>query len=36
MTGGDVDGDERFVSDAEIGNGKLSHYCAGFPKGTIG
>lgn len=36
MTGGDVKGDERFVSYAEIEDGKLSHYCAGFLKGTIG
>lgn len=36
MTGGDVDGDERFVSYAELEDGKLSYYCAGFLKGTIG
>ncbi|ELY37772.1 nuclear transport factor 2 family protein [Natronorubrum tibetense] len=36
VTSGDVDGDERFVSYAEIEDGKLSHYCAGFLKGTIG
>jgi len=36
MTGGDVDGDERFVSYAEIEDGKLSYYCAAFLKGTIG
>ena len=35
MTGGDDDGDERFVSYAEVEDGKLSHYCAGFLKGTI-
>ena len=36
MTGGDVDGDEVFVSYAEIEDGRMSYYCAGFLKGTIG
>ncbi|WP_254525717.1 nuclear transport factor 2 family protein [Natrinema caseinilyticum] len=35
MTGEDVDGDERFVSYAEVEDGRLSYYCAGFLKGTI-
>ncbi|PSQ11024.1 nuclear transport factor 2 family protein [Halobacteriales archaeon QS_5_70_15] len=36
MTGGDVDGGEVFVSYAEIEDGLMSYYCAGFLKGTIG
>lgn len=37
MTGDEVDGeDEYFVSYAEIEDDKMSYYCTGFLKGTIG
>ena len=35
LTGGDIDGEDYFVSFAELDDGKISYYMAGLLKGNV-
>lgn len=35
LTGGDIDGDDYFVSFAELEDGKITYYMAGLLKGNV-